>query len=430
MSHFSVLVITKGHPLDNDGKELGEALAPFHEFECTGRNDEHVCELDITEDTRNDYEKGTKTLLVDLDGNKHDPYATEFYRDATQEELANRYTSECKHSWGCAACGTKDKIRFVPDGWTEKEFPFQEIMTFAEYCEYEGTSIIPADGEIDSEDKHKFRFAMLDGKGEILKVVKRTNVDKWKFVLSDGKVLCTQKGNDVPRGIVKLQKEKPIRPGLVEFDISYRIGNKDGLELKRIRIGGDKWDRWTIGGRYADKFADKDGQSTDFIQCKDLDKDRMLRRNINHNEGIWNDAEREYQRRPSVVSGKTLAFEEHLAHFHKISDEVRELAKAQGKSPNDVWEEYIGEDKINPYPFEMFYGIGRKSLTKELYLADTHWLTSFAYLKDGEWHERGNMGWFACVSDEKEGDAWQAEVEAMIASLEPGDWITCVDCHI
>lgn len=36
---------------------------------------------------------------------------------------------------------------------------------------------------------------------------------------------------------------------------------------------------------------------------------------------------------------------------------------------------------------------------------------------DGYWHERGEMGWFACVSNEKDKDAWDEEVKTYIKHL-------------
>lgn len=45
MSHFSVLVI---------GNDVEKQLAPYHEFECTGVNDEYVQEIDVTEEVQAD----------------------------------------------------------------------------------------------------------------------------------------------------------------------------------------------------------------------------------------------------------------------------------------------------------------------------------------------------------------------------------------
>lgn len=54
----------------------------------------------------------------------------------------------------------------------------------------------------------------------------------------------------------------------------------------------------------------------------------------------------------------------------------------------------------------------------------------FAVVKDGEWYERGEMGWWAIVSNEKEKDLWETEVETLLKDL-PGDTLlTIMDCHI
>jgi hypothetical protein len=53
---------------------------------------------------------------------------------------------------------------------------------------------------------------------------------------------------------------------------------------------------------------------------------------------------------------------------------------------------------------------------------------TFAVLKDGEWHEKGEMGWFGMVSDEK--DTWPAEYQALVADLPDDTWVTVVDVHI
>lgn len=50
MSHFTVLVI---------GEDVEAQLQPFHEFECTGENDEYVQDLDITENARANFKNET-----------------------------------------------------------------------------------------------------------------------------------------------------------------------------------------------------------------------------------------------------------------------------------------------------------------------------------------------------------------------------------
>lgn len=57
-------------------------------------------------------------------------------------------------------------------------------------------------------------------------------------------------------------------------------------------------------------------------------------------------------------------------------------------------------------------------------------ISVFAVVKDGKWYERGKMGWFAVVSDEKDKDAWSEEVKQLLASLPPDTLLTMYDCHI
>lgn len=58
-------------------------------------------------------------------------------------------------------------------------------------------------------------------------------------------------------------------------------------------------------------------------------------------------------------------------------------------------------------------------------------LTTFAILKDGEWFENGEMGWWGVTHDEKMSDAdWRAHFARLYDEL-PGDtMLTIVDCHI
>lgn len=65
----------------------------------------------------------------------------------------------------------------------------------------------------------------------------------------------------------------------------------------------------------------------------------------------------------------------------------------------------------------------------EAMAAGGHPLRTFAVVKDGEWFEKGKVGWFACVSDAKAEDQWTDEFDKLLAAS--GDaWLTIVDCHI
>lgn len=71
MSHFSVLVI---------GPEVEKQLQPFHEFECTGTNDEFVQEIDRTAEALQLEPEAGETLLATIEswyGWKAAPFGTQ-----------------------------------------------------------------------------------------------------------------------------------------------------------------------------------------------------------------------------------------------------------------------------------------------------------------------------------------------------------------
>jgi hypothetical protein len=48
---------------------------------------------------------------------------------------------------------------------------------------------------------------------------------------------------------------------------------------------------------------------------------------------------------------------------------------------------------------------------------------------DGMWHQRGQMGWFACVSNEKPQHEWDDKIKSILASHHD-HMIVGVDCHV
>lgn len=57
-------------------------------------------------------------------------------------------------------------------------------------------------------------------------------------------------------------------------------------------------------------------------------------------------------------------------------------------------------------------------------------LKTFALLKDGEWYERGKMGWFGIVLNGKEDEVWEQELKKLINELPDDTLISIYDCHI
>jgi hypothetical protein len=51
-------------------------------------------------------------------------------------------------------------------------------------------------------------------------------------------------------------------------------------------------------------------------------------------------------------------------------------------------------------------------------------------VKDGQWYERGKMGWFGMSSGDMDEDQWRAQVLELVEGLPDDTLLTMVDAHI
>lgn len=133
-----------------------------------------------------------------------------------------------------------------------------------------------------------------------------------------------------------------------------------------------KWDWWEVGGRFSDKLINKEGITGDSFLKKEIDFAAMERKEI---EGLKKDYLR-YKDQPIRA----------ILYNIDISISIDEYVKSNAG------------------------------------------FATFAAVKDGEWHERGKMGWWAITTDEK--DNWQQEFNRLLADVRDDERITIVDCHI
>lgn len=64
---------------------------------------------------------------------------------------------------------------------------------------------------------------------------------------------------------------------------------------------------------------------------------------------------------------------------------------------------------------------------------DLSWLEvqgPFAVVKDGQWYQKGQMGWFGMSTDNISDEEWDARVLELIKDLPDDTMLTVVDCHI
>ncbi len=355
MSHFSVLVVTP----DGSEKSLTKALAPFHEFECTGHADEFVREVDMTDEARAEYEKATAPRLRSPVGILRSPYDDEFYREPTADEAAkigpiagtggNGTISWTAKDWKDGR-GYRTKVRFVPAGWTEVELPVSQVESFRDWAAgWYGSEVLLADHAPDLAETHKYGWIAVDRAGEVAQIVKRTNPDK-------------------------------------------------------------KWDWWQVGGRYRGKFLGADRSRVADIPWRELRAKSEA------------EAAARWDRLSGIAAGRPVP-------------NINAIKRLEGKAWREARDAYWANPVIKDFGAAGMHLADEWAdalLTRDEALAKARKeaLTAFAILKDGQWLERGEMGWWGCVHGEKDEADWRDELSAVLADCDPDHWVTTVDCHI
>jgi len=103
----------------------------------------------------------------------------------------------------------------------------------------------------------------------------------------------------------------------------------------------------------------------------------------------------------------------------------------------DEFEKKHNADELKPGEPYWDYGIENQGTrdnfipeTREQYLKRTVPFSTFALIKDGKWYEKGKMGWWGVVSDQKEKDAWAEEFNKLLNEIPDDTLISVFDCHI
>lgn len=55
---------------------------------------------------------------------------------------------------------------------------------------------------------------------------------------------------------------------------------------------------------------------------------------------------------------------------------------------------------------------------------------AYSFLQDGDWHSKGDMGWWGISSNDKKPDAWRQMLADYIDSIPDDHLIVGIDCHI
>lgn len=400
MSHFTVLVVTDDKPSDD---VLDKALAPFHEFECTGIDNEYVKDVDVTAKMRSDYAKDTTRRLRSPDGALHNPYAGHFYREPTPDEAktmgpmagigSGNGVSWTSRDWEDGR-GYRAKVRTSPDGWESIYVPTKDIMTFAQFAaDWDGKHPVLHGQKPDLEKKHKYGYTLLAADGSVEKVIDRTNADaRWDW---------------------------------------WKLGGRwqGMLFAKRTAFSKMEIGRGAAGLMGSTHTNSKEG-GVDWCRAGDLDIERMKNAAVAERRERWTTVQIKAR-----ANGLTLSEAELDTARRACAKERDALWKAWRDKTDKNGKHWT--DGLTAHQKTMgtvFYDFGE--ITTDADIPIEQWIdaappiSTFAVLKDGKWFELGKMGWWACVSDEKAEQEWSGEFEKLLRSLRPDQFVAVVDCHI
>lgn len=184
-----------------------------------------------------------------------------------------------------------------------------------------------------------------------------------------------------------------------------------------------KWDWWTIGGRWSNFFG-----STDIIKVVDIDWNtnlaiRDLEANTTYDEYERAAAGLEIEHRWSDLLERVEAGEMKI-------DAARDMYHSQ------PW--YVAARSVmDPFMMEgveSYFMIGSGGREAFIKRERNKVGVPFAFIDfDGEWHEKGSMGWFGMTIGESAQDVWATEYFNYLEQVrgdQPNAVVVNVDCHI
>ena len=273
-----------------------------------------------------------------------------------------------------------------PPAWTEEEIPANKLETFREFVgSYYSYTAVKHGYKPNLKGDQKYGYMLLDEQGEVMKVIDRTNPNaKWDW---------------------------------------YQVG---GRYLGRLLVKPNARGRVGKSGAFSNKPLHQDG--VDSCRWGDVDLDRMR-------DEAEARAAADYDSIAAVVKGRTFkSWPEVRREFGCLDgDHVNWPEGAMEKARDAYHEQEVIKELSSHKDLFRWDGYEEYRQPREEFLAKAREraLSSFAVItEDGKWYERGEMGWWGIVRDEKDVDTWDREFAKLLDNLTPDHYVTYVDCHI
>lgn len=292
--------------------------------------------------------------------------------DNVEQQLAPYHEFECT--------GLND--RYVQDVdeteevRTEYETEADEHASFLDWCDENDKHVVREGESPDLEGGHKYGYVIVNTAGELVKAVNRTNPNrKWDWWVTGGRW----------SGWLRL---KPGCSG----------------ELGRPGLMGS--------------CANEGPGFADIVRKGDVDFEWMQREAADKAAAEWDKAHR-------ATGNATWESRERCLEVHHKDNIDAACSMYHGQPAIVALKKAFKRDA-----FFMDFDQFQFDRDKFVHLAAARAICPFALVKDGQWHEKGRMGWWACVSEEMPEGDWIAKATEALLTLPDNTLLTVVDCHI
>jgi hypothetical protein len=192
-----------------------------------------------------------------------------------------------------------------------------------------------------------------------------------------------------------------------------------------------QWDWYIVGGRWSGFFKMKKGVKPNVGEPGVFNNkveaghgDVAMKKDIDF-EGMRNDAGIKggeiYDTIIAIIG--ELPVDE---NWNSVRDRITEIQEARNfynTQPRVVALREAGHHFVDSNDF---------ACSREEYVerARMNAISSYAVVKDGEWYQKGEMGWWGMSSNEMSHDEWNQKFNELIDSVPDDTLFTLVDCHI
>ena len=182
-----------------------------------------------------------------------------------------------------------------------------------------------------------------------------------------------------------------------------------------------KWDWWVVGGRWSNSLYLRCGAKVDQARKVDVDIDAAISAGAAKMASEWDAMDK------ATGGDRWTSWVDILGGGDPSKVPYKEIEEARPK----YWNQPALAKLKAVEQFSRFRDLDDLLLPRAEYILikGKRCASMFALLHNGQWHQRGQMGWWASVSDDK-GNSWDDEYFRLFDAIPNDHFVTVVDCHI